>query len=195
VEALASADDGTREHAAMALGILGRSEAAGRLISALGDPQADVRREAVIALGLVGDRSAAPAARVLLADPDDRVRAQAARTSGRLDGEAAVDTLAELMADAVPEVRVGAIDGLGATGSPKAASVLLDRLPVLNPRLPVREELAATIRALGRLGDERARGPLRAILDATFRDWEAVAGEPTFGSLASAALAELDGTP
>jgi HEAT repeat protein len=191
--ALTSTDDWTRAHAAMGLGILGRSDAAEPLVRALGDPFASARLGAVVALGVVGDGTAAMPARDLLGDSDDRVRAAAARTFGRLGGQAAVELLAEFMADAVAEVRVAAIDGLGATGSPEAASILLDRLPALNPRLPVREELAATIRALGGLRDERARGPLRAILDASFRDWEPVAGEPTFGSLATAAISALDG--
>jgi HEAT repeat protein len=128
----------------------------------------------------------------LLADPADHVRAEAARVYGRLAGEAGVNALMPLLADGDAKVRVGAIDGLAATGSAAAASALLDRLPALDPRLPVREELGVTITALGRLREHRAIGALEAILVSGHRDWQPVAGQPTFGELAAAALAAIE---
>jgi thioredoxin-like negative regulator of GroEL len=104
-----------------------------------------------------------------------------------------VGDLTSLLADRKAAVRVGAIDGLAATGSVAAASALLDRLPALDPRLPVREELGATITALGRLRERRAVTGLEAVLAADYRDWQPVAGQPTFGALAAAALTAIDG--
>ena len=192
-----TADDGaTRENAAIGLGVLGRREARTALIAALDDPDAGVRREAVTSLASIaepGDEEAAAATTALLADPEDRVRAAAARALGWLGGPNAVDLLGPFLADRVAEIRLAATDGLGATGSPAAATILLERLPTLNPRLPVREELGATITALGRLRDPRARAPLEAVLVADYRDWQPAAGGPTFASIAAAALASMDG--
>jgi HEAT repeat protein len=195
VEALASDDPATRQSAATGLGVLGRVEAVEPLVQALSDTNPLGRRDALIALGevaTVGDGPTVAATKAQLADPHDLVRAAAARTYGRLGGATAISLLAEFLADGDTGVRVAAIDGLGATGSPEAATILLDRLPTLDPRMPVREELGATITALGRLGDERANRPLSAILDADYRDWEPAAGQPTYGALARVALAALD---
>jgi HEAT repeat protein len=196
VAGLTADDDATRENAAIGLGVLGRREARTALIAALADSDDGVRREAVAALAAIaepGDEEAASAATGLLGDPEDRVRAAAARAVGRLGGPSSVELLGPFLADRVAEVRLAATDGLGGTGSPAAATILLERLPTLNPRLPVREELAATISALGRLRDPRAREPLEAILLADHRDWQPAAGGTTFASLAEAALAAIDG--
>jgi HEAT repeat protein len=195
VEALTSDDPKTRQSAATGLGVLGRVEAIEPLVEALNDTHPLGRRDALVALsevGVVGDEDTVAAVKALLADPHDLVRAAAARTYGRLGGPAAIPLLTEFLADGDAGVRVAAIDGLGATGSPEAATILLDRMPTLDPRMPVREELGATITALGRLGDERARPLLTAILDADYRDWEPAAGQATYGALARAALAALD---
>ena len=195
VEALASDAPATRQCAAIGLGVLGRVEAVEPLVKALSDTHPLGRRDALVALaevGVVGDEDTVAAAKAQLADPHDLVRAAAARTYGRLGGATAIPLLTEFLADGDAGVRVGAIDGLGATGSSEAATILLDRLATLDPRMPVREELGATITALGRLRDERARPALTAILDADYRDWEPAAGQPTYGALAQAALAALD---
>ena len=195
VEALASDDAATRQSAATGLGVLGRVAAVEPLVVALGDTHPLVRRDALIALGevgAVGDGDTVAAAKAQLANPHDLVRAAAARTYGRLGGATAIPLLTEFLADGDTGVRVGAIDGLGATESPEAATILLDRLPTLDPRMPVREELGATIQALGRFRDERARAALTAILDADYRDWEPGPGQPTYGALARSALAALD---
>lgn len=188
-----SDDSDTRYNAAIGLAKLGRREAEGALVGTLGDPSSGVRREVLTALGVVGGSAAADAVRPLLADPANHVRAEAARVYGRVAGASGVEPLGELLADADAKVRVGAIDGLAATGSVAAASALLDRLPALDPRLPVREELGATIRALGRLRERRAIAALEAVLAADYRDWQPVVGQPTFGSLAASALAAIDG--
>jgi HEAT repeat protein len=195
IRALASDDDTTRENAATALGLLGRADAIEPLVSALADPDAHVRRETVIALGElgeVGDEHVSAAVMARLGDQADRVRAAAARAYGRLGAAASVELLGKFLADGVRDVRVAAIDGLGATGSSEAATILLDRLPTLDPRMPVREELGATIVALGKLGDKRARAPLSAVLEADYRDWLPQPGGATFGQLASDALVALD---
>jgi HEAT repeat protein len=190
---LRNGDSGTRYNAAIGFAKLGRSQGEDALIANLGDPSSGVRRETVTALGVVGGPASVDPVRVLLADPVDHVRAEAARAFGRLAGAAGVADLAALLADRIEKVRVGAIDGLAATGSVAAASALLDRLPALDPRLPVREELGATITALGRLRERRAITALEAVLGADHRDWQPVAGQPTFGALAAAALSAIDG--
>ena len=195
VEGMTSDAPATRQCAAIGLGVLGRVDAVEPLVRALSDTHPLGRRDALVALaevGVVGDEATVAAVKAQLADPHDLVRAAAARTYGRLGGATAIPLLTEFLADGDTGVRVGAIDGLGATASPEAATILLDRLPTLDPRMPVRGELGATITALGRLGDERARAPLTAILDADYRDWEPAAGQPTYGALARDALAALD---
>jgi HEAT repeat protein len=195
LRSLASDDELTRAHAAEGLRLLGRAEAVMPLVATLDDPYSHARRESVIALGEIGEvgaRDVADAVKARLGDAVDWVRAPAAKAYGRLGGAAAVELLGRFLADGVRDVRVGAIEGLGETGSPDAATILLDRLPTLDPRMPVREELGATITALGRLRDERARAPLEAALEATYRDWKPTALDPTFGELATAALAALD---
>jgi HEAT repeat protein len=195
VNGLASNDPNTRRHAATGLRVLGRAEAIEPLMRTLADTHPLVRRDAVMALGEVagvGDPEAAAAVEPLLADPHDLVREAAARMYGRLGGAVAVEQLQEMLADGVAGVRAAAIDGLGATGSADAASIVLDRMATLNPRLPVREELGASITALGVLRDERARAPLAAILEADYRDWLPAPGQPTYGELATTALAKLD---
>jgi HEAT repeat protein len=182
-----------RYNAAIGLAKLGRREAEGALIGTLGDPMSGVRREVLTALGVVGGSAAADPVRPLLADPAGHVRAEAGRVYGRVAGAPGVEPLVALLADADAKVRVGAIDGLAATGSAAAASALLDRLPSLDPRLPVREELGATITALGRLRERRAIASLEAVLAADYRDWQPVAGQPTFAALAASALAAIDG--
>ena len=190
---LRSEDSDTRYNAAIGLRLLGRPEATSALARTLGDRSSGVRREVLSALGVVGGIESADAVRPLLADPADHVRAEAARVYGRLAGEPGVDDLTSLLADGEATVRVGAIDGLAATGSVAAASALLDRLSALDPRLPVREELGATISALGRLRERRAITALEAVLAADYRDWQPVAGQPSFGALAAAALSAIDG--
>ena len=195
LRSLASDDDSTRANAATGLRLLERAEAVEPLVAALADPYSHTRREAVIALGEiaeVGDREVAQAVKACMGDSADWVRAPAAVAYGRLGGAAAVELLGRFLADGVRDVRVAAIDGLGATGSPDAATILLDRLSTLDPRMPVREELGATLTALGRLRDERARAQLSAVLEADFRDWKPQPLDPTFGELATAALAALD---
>ena len=195
LRSLASDDESTRAHAAEGLRLLGRPEAVIPLVATLDDLYSHARREALMALGEIGEVGAsevADAVKARLDDPIDWVRAPAAKAYGRLGGAAAVEVLGRFLADDVRDVRVAAIEGLGATGSPEAATILLDRLPTLDPRMPVREELGATITALGRLGDERARPHLTAVLDAEYRDWEPAAGQSTYAALARAALAALD---
>ena len=195
LRSLASDDELTRAHAAEGLRLLGRAEAVMPLVATLDDPYSHARRESVIALGAigeVGDRGVADAVKARLGDAVDWVRAPAAKAYGRLGGAAAVELLGRFLADGVRDVRVSAIEGLGETGSPDAATLLLDRLATLDPRMPVREELGATITALGRLRDERARGPLEAVLEADYRDWKPTALDSTFRELATAALAALD---
>ena len=60
IEALGSSDDLTRQRAALALGDLGGTEAAGPLIRALGDPLTAVREAAADSLVLLSDAAVGP---------------------------------------------------------------------------------------------------------------------------------------
>lgn len=91
---LKDSDQGVRESAAEAIGILGGTEVAVDLVAALGDAVGDVRAAAVTAIVKVGTSADGEALPPLLKDPSASVRRRALAGLGRLR-----------VTDAAPELR------------------------------------------------------------------------------------------
>ena len=165
-----------RYRAVQAIGRVGLAAAAPALAGALSDPEPDVRAVAAFGLGLLGDPSAAGPLIAALEDPSPLVQARAAHALGRLPAREAAGAVQAMAAAHVtvaydvdpdemgyplgPRVEafrsgVGALAALGDFDA-LAAVVLAESGDPLLWWWPVAE-------ALGRVGDPRAAGPLRAL--------------------------------
>ncbi len=154
--------EGTRAHAAEALGRSGNPLAIEQLIQALADASPRVRQAAARALGESGSESATePLVRELLDGASD-IRSEAAEALGRLGSSTSIDPLVEALDDADPRVRISAIRGLASIGGDEVHELLFwhfgsdfDRLtfPTLVDVLSERQERRIVRPALGRLTD------------------------------------------
>ena len=129
----------------MAINVLGRGEASGKVARALRGVE---KGSGAIAVRDVIRR---------LDDPDEEVREEAARALGRIGSTEAVEPLARHLRDRYSTIRVYAARALGRIGDTRAVPWLIESLANAS------EELAeACCRALGRMG---AREALRPLLD------------------------------
>lgn len=154
--------EGTRAHAAEALGRSGNPLAIEQLIQALADASPRVRQAAARALGESGSESATePLIRELLDGASD-IRSEAAEALGRLGSSTSIDPLIEALDDADPRVRISAIRGLASIGGDEVHELLFwhfdsdfDPLtfPTLVDVLGERRERRIVGPALGRLPD------------------------------------------
>ncbi len=119
----------------------------------------EVPEEAGKALALIGGPEIVPAVVAKLSDPDPNMRSIAARTLGKL-AEArdpkALPALEKCLSNDAWAVRMYAAEGLVA-GGPAAVPLLI---AALKDKTPAVRKAAAD--SLGKIGDERAREPLRA---------------------------------
>lgn len=158
LEVLLSADEDSREQAALALGRFGAT-AAEQLAAVLATGAADDRWWAARALAEVGGEAAVPALASVLDDPEPDVRACAALALGHVGDGAAAPALADRLGDQSAFVASIAADALSMLGE-RAVEALAGRLGDEN--LHVR---LLAVRALGRIGSHRAVGPLCGVLE------------------------------
>ncbi|WP_167737610.1 HEAT repeat domain-containing protein [Sphingomonas parva] len=105
-------DPVTRSAAALALGLLGETDARRELIEALSDAPL-VAMEAAAALAAVGDREAVEPLCAALRSASANVRANAVAALGRIGGRRAEDCIEMVIADPDPMVRAAAADARG----------------------------------------------------------------------------------
>jgi HEAT repeat protein len=122
------------------------------------DPDADLRIYAAQALGERADPAAVPALLRTLADPNENVRCQAIETLGKLRSSGATDALIAIAETREFAAAFAALDALASIGDGRIG-------PRLFPLLQDGLLAEATIRVLGRLGDEEAIPHLTALLD------------------------------
>lgn len=115
------------------------------------ESDANVRATVIRALGELGDLRAAPGLRRALADSDLSLRASAAEALGSLGDQEAVPALIELVALRLSQLETNNAGSAAPETSWRNSHFTFD---------PV-------IRALGRLGDPQAVGPLAQVLDAS----------------------------
>jgi Uri superfamily endonuclease len=158
LEILLSADEDSREQAALALGRFGAA-AAEQLAATLATGEADARWWAARALAEVGGEAALPALASVLNDPEPDVRACAALALGHVGDGSAAPALADRLGDESAFVASIASDALSMLGE-RAVEALAGRLGDEN--LHVR---LLAVRALGRIGSQEAVGPLCGVLE------------------------------
>src|SRR5579859_7765950 len=155
-----------RKEAAKALGQLGDARAGEPLTRALQDKSSHVRKEAALALGLIGDRRAVEPLIYTLqnehgrSDRDYQVCVAAAQALGQIrDAPAVSPFVSPLMLafeEASVEVREAAMQALVQIGA-GVVEPLVGALQDKDRDILLRAGAAKT---LGRIGDERAVGPL-----------------------------------
>jgi len=155
---LRSADEESREAAALALGRFGAA-AVEPLTNLLAGDSSDVRWWAARALAEVGGEGAAEPLVSALADPDPDVRACAALALGRIGAEAAAPVLADRLADESVFVASVAADALSLIGRP-AVAPLTEKLRDERPYVRL-----LAVRALGRIRATEAIGSLSGLLE------------------------------
>jgi Uri superfamily endonuclease len=158
LEVLLSADEDSREQAALALGRFG-VRAAEQLSAILATGDADARWWAARALAEVGGGAALPALVGLLDDPEPDVRACAALALGHVGDASAAPALADRLGDESPFVASIAADALSMLGE-RAVEALAGRLSDENSHIRL-----LAVRALGRTGSQKAVGPLCGVLE------------------------------
>src|SRR5262249_35078068 len=99
------------------------------------------------------------------ADEDARVREIAAAGLGRLGDEEGLKTLGDLLGDPVPAVRGAAVEALVLFAG-RALPLVLEVVERTTAGEPAGLRLESALRALGRVGDDRAIGPLSSALRA-----------------------------
>jgi HEAT repeat protein len=133
------------------------------LLRGLLDDDAEVRADAVYELAFIADPRSIQAILKAATDPDAIVRRHAAQALGRMGNETGLPALLDLLGDAVPEVRAQAVDALILFAG-GALPVLLEEVTRQTMERPAGLRLESAVRALGRVGDERALEPLAAAL-------------------------------
>jgi len=167
IAALESTDEGSRAHAAEALGRISHRDAVEPLILALSDDSTTVRRGVVSALGNIGDkRSFQPLINLLKKPEGDRgTRSSAVWALGQTGGRKAVPLMIRFITDDDPLVRMYAAIALDEMPDTRAFGVLVQALH--DTYEPVQCNAAS---ALGKIGDRKAVEHLTWLL--AERDWE-----------------------
>ncbi|MEW6058666.1 MAG: HEAT repeat domain-containing protein [Actinomycetota bacterium] len=181
IDALDDPDASVRRAAARGLAELGHAASVPALSEVLSDPDRSVRLEAVRALAGIDDHTAIPSLATAALDPEPDVREAAVRALGsmRMGGASAdlvIDRVLELGSEAAPRggwllqrivgfesflerlgslepaERLRAVVSLATIGGPRAVDALIGSLGD-----PDRSVRLGVLRALGELGDRRAR--------------------------------------
>src|SRR5262249_25491209 len=133
------------------------------LLRGLLDDDARERADALYELSFIPDPRSLKAILKAAADPDGGVRRLAAEGIGRLGDGSGLPALLDLMGDAERRVRDTAVDSL-ASFTGLAIAPLVDEATRLTGEDPAGLRLESAVRALGRVGDDRALAPLRGAL-------------------------------
>lgn len=158
LEILVSADEESREAAAVALGRFGEA-AVGPLASLLLRADSDARWWAARALAEVGTENAVPPLVAALDDADPDLRACAALALGRIGTASAAPALVARLSDESAFVASVAGDALSMIGEP-AVEALAGALAAEDAHVRL-----LAVRALARCKSERAIGPLFGMLE------------------------------
>jgi len=135
-------------------------EAAGALLRAVDDTDADVRASAILSLAELGDARAVEPIVLRLDDGAPAVRQCAAIALGRMRAASAFDPLARALADGPPDLRFQAATSLVEIDPARALAPLVAALADRDA-----EVVGAAALALGAVGDPAAIEPLAARLD------------------------------
>ena len=127
------------------------------------DDDARTRADAVFELSFLPSGRSLPALLGAAADPDEKVRDLVARGLGRLGDEGGLRALLDLAGDPIPSVRAEAVDAIVLFAG-RAIPVLLEDAGRMAAAEPAGLRLESVLAALGRVGDDRALGPLAAAL-------------------------------
>ena len=147
--ALRAEDKGTRQEAALALGILGGRSVVRELTAALADPDADVRGAAATALGKVGSAAEARALIPLLADDSAEVRRRVLQALAVVPVREAGAPLREMYeANRRKELGLKVLATLSRVGDPAQAELFQQLLQDPDP-----EKKRLAVEGLGRLAD------------------------------------------
>ncbi|WP_022661050.1 HEAT repeat domain-containing protein [Paucidesulfovibrio longus] len=148
VELVPDADADVRIFAADILGATGSVRAVEPLVRALlHDPEVNVRYQAAVSLGELGSVDAAAALGRAMKD-EEWVQYAAVEALAKIGHSPAVDALLAAMNDCSDLVLSMVVDALGSIGTPKAASLLLKRLPVF-PAVLAHKAAKAIVGILG----------------------------------------------
>ncbi len=148
-----------RQAAVVAIGALGRAggpRAFEPLLKALRSANADVRFQAALSLAEAAPEVAVDPLIEALLDSDAGVRGNAAAALGQIGDPRAGDALARRLGDPSADARFEAAFALAALGDARGSDVLL-------AALDDRDRAHDAARALGRVGDARARAALSAL--------------------------------
>ena len=160
IERCADPDESVRRAAVEHLPFLDDPRAARRLADALGDAAPRVRAAAAQALSHIAPGEARAALLPATRDADAWVRYYAVRSLGELREPAGLPRLSELAAaDPAMHVRIAALEAIGAIDGAAALDVLLPYAEDAHADLA-----AAALRALGRVGGDRATAALKSAL-------------------------------
>jgi HEAT repeat protein len=179
-----------RWYVADQLGKIGDPRAVDALIVALKDSHWLVRLHAAKALGRIGNLRAIESLVNAISDESPFVRRRVAVALGKFDNDNVISSLATALSDLDKSVRVGAIQGLSGVRSSYAISLIASVVRDPNANVSWRavealEKIGAeatnslivllmdsdykvryrVIKTLGRMGDERAIGPLKEVLN------------------------------
>ena len=133
------------------------------LLRDLVDADSRTRADAVYEMSFIpGPRSLSSIIKAA-ADPDPGVRRLAGQALGRLGDGGGLEALLDLQGDAVPVVRAAAVDAL-VLFEGRALALLVDDVTRQTADRPAGLRLESAVRALGRVGDDRALAPLSAAL-------------------------------
>lgn len=187
-DAFHSQDEGSRENAAVALGILGGSEAASLLRFALRDPDPGVRQEAALALGAFRDDAVVDDLIVATNDHDEDVRAKAVAALGEVAAARALDRVVDCLDDRDVGVRIAAIDAVRRARVSKAAPKLIERLRMADPGIGTGTEIGAICDALRVLVDPRSAPGLIEFLSRPYAGWRADPNGQRYGDDVAAVL-------
>ena len=161
-----------RRRAALELGRIGDARATPVLLRLLRDIDEKARTNAIQSLGWMQAKEALPELATLVKSGDKWARRRAVQTLGQIGDRSATQLLVSLISHPDPRTAENAILALGWLGDPAAVLPLLGVLQASRPlalasadqihkqkelrAFDEKDRLAAAIRALGHLGDERA---------------------------------------
>ena len=150
-----------RDEAVLELGRIGDARAVETLIGLVGDENPPVRTHAIQALAWMRAEEAVPTLMKAAGGADRWIRRRSVQALGQIGDQSAAQTLLDRLSDADYHVRENAIFALGWLRAKQAVAPLLKLVKEGDREDPYQRELMlAAIRALGHIGDERARSAL-----------------------------------